>query len=301
MADDGLPGGAKRRWGAEQRLEFVELRAFWDGSLNRGDIREQFGVSAPQASADIATYIDLAPGNLVYDGSLKRYLSAEGFTPRLVKPSAVTYLRHLIEDPVGAGRSGNAWLATTPNFATTPMPGRAVDAQVLRGLLATMRQQASVEILYQSMSPARPAPLWRRVTPHCLATDGLRWHVRAYCHEDDRFKDFVLSRIRDTRSADEAGALGSRDLDWNTTIEVRLVPNPDLSSEQRAAVDWDYQMNGAGVLNLEVRRALLYYLRQRLRLDVPYDRPAERPVVLADAAGFDEEIERAKGAVAALG
>ena len=297
MADDGRQGGGKRRWGAEQRLEFVELRAFWDGSLNRGDIREQFGVSAPQASADIAAYMDLAPGNLVYDGSLKCYVSAGDFTARLVTPSAEAYLRQLIETHVGAGHQGNACLIAAPSFATTPMPGRAVDAQVLRALLAIMRQQASVEIFYQSMSAARPAPQWRRVTPHSLATDGLRWHVRSYCHEDNSFKDFVLSRIRDSRSLAEAGPLGSSDIDWNTSTDVCLVPNPDLSLEQQAAVDWDYQMGRTGVLKLKVRRALLYYLRQRLRLDVPYDRPAERPVVLADSRRFDEEIGRATGAV----
>lgn len=283
----------KRRWGPERRLEFIELRAFWDGSLNRADIREQFGVSAPQASADIADYMALAPGNLVYDGSLKCYLASDDFTPRLLAPSADLYLRGLTEGPIAVGQSGGE----NPEFATTPIPGRSVDAQILRTLLAAMRRQASVEILYQSMSPSRPAAQWRWITPHGLASDGLRWHLRAYCHDARTFKDFVLSRVRGTRSFGEGGPGKSRDVDWNTSTEVRLVPNPDLSAEQQSAVDWDYKMGGTGVLTLEVRRALLYYLRQRLRLDVPYDRAAERPVILADATEFEAEIARAKGSV----
>jgi len=296
MAREALTEDGKRRWGAEQRLEFIELRAFWEGGLNRGDIREQFGVSAPQASNDIATYMELVPGNLVYDNRLKRYLSAEGFKPGLVKSSATAYL-HQLADATAGSQTNTAWQGTGPGVATIPIPGRVVDAEVLRALLVAMRQRSSVEILYQSMSPTRPIPQWREVTPHSLATDGLRWHARAYCHEGASFRDFVLSRIRDTRPISEPGILGAKDADWNTTTEVCLVPNPDLSSDQQSAVDWDYNMGGAKVLKLVVRNALLYYLRQRLRLDVPYDRPSERPVVVADPDGFDAAIKSATGAI----
>src|SRR6185312_15070573 len=81
-----------RRWGPEQRLEFIELRAFWEGGVNRGDLRDEFGVSAPQASADLAAYMVLAPGNLVYDLSAKRYVSSPSFAPAMTRPSAEHYL-----------------------------------------------------------------------------------------------------------------------------------------------------------------------------------------------------------------
>ena len=291
-----VPRGERRRWGAEQRLEFIELRAYWDGSLNRADIREQFGVSAPQASTDIAAYMDVAPRNLVYDGSRKRYLASESFSPRLVTPAAEMYLGWLAG--FGAARgSTSSWVGAVPEFAATPIPGRAVDAEVLRALLAAMREQASIDVVYQSMSPGRPSPQRRRITPHALATDGLRWHVRAFCHEDSSFKDFILSRIRETGLHGDPGPLGERDIDWNTLVEVGLIPNPDLSAEQQRAVDWDYSMNGAARLELSVRRALLYYLRQRLRLDVPHDRPAERPVVLERPDDFGRQIAAATGGV----
>ena len=298
MASEALTAGSRRRWGEGQRLEFIELRAFWEGVLNRGDIREQFGVSAPQASFDIASYLELAPGNLVYDSRRKRYFAADDFRARLVTPSAEAYLRQVVDSPLElSGPSGN-WIGSIPPFAATPIPGRAVDAQVLRSVLRAIRGQESLEIFFQSMSPARPSAQWRRITPHSLATDGLRWHARAYCHEDATFKDFILSRVGETRSPGGPGALGSRDIDWTTHVNVELKPNPDLSPEQQCAIDWDYNMAGCGVLKLEVRRALLYYLRQRLRLDVPHDRPAERPVVLANSKAFDEQISIAKGAVA---
>ena len=55
------------RWGVHRRLEFIDFRLFWDGRLNRSDMAETFGISAQQASADIAQYERIAPQNLVYD------------------------------------------------------------------------------------------------------------------------------------------------------------------------------------------------------------------------------------------
>ena len=61
------------RWGVEQRLEFIEFRLFWEGAINRSDLVDQFGVSVPQASNDLRRYQEIAPCNMVYDKSAKRY------------------------------------------------------------------------------------------------------------------------------------------------------------------------------------------------------------------------------------
>lgn len=283
---------AKRRWSVEQRLEFIEFRAFWRGALNRADISDEFGVSTPQASADIAAYMERAPGNLSYDGRSKRYEATPEFTPRITTPSAAEYL-HELEDPAG-GTSANE-PPSLLSVGISPTPGRSIDPYVLRELVRQIRTPGCVEILYQSMSPRRPTPTWRVITPHSLAFDGLRWHVRAYCHEDNRFKDFLLSRIRSAKKPGAPGALAQQDDDWNTFVPVRLVPNPELSAGQREAVDWDYNMKGAGLLELTVRRALLYYFVRRLRLDVATDRPAERPVVFEDPNAIDRQIASALG------
>jgi hypothetical protein len=48
------------RWGVERRLEFIEFRLYWEGGINRSDIREFFGVSVPQASKDLSLYQEMA-------------------------------------------------------------------------------------------------------------------------------------------------------------------------------------------------------------------------------------------------
>lgn len=80
------------RWGIEQRLEFIEFRLYWEGGINRSEIIDFFGVSVPQASKDLSQYQELAPENIVYDRSQKRYFPASGFKPRFLKPDATRYL-----------------------------------------------------------------------------------------------------------------------------------------------------------------------------------------------------------------
>ena len=52
-----------------------------------------------------------------------------------------------------------------------------------------------------------------------------------------------------------------------------------------------------GRASLSVRRALLYYLEKRLRLDVKDDSPAETPVVVANRGAFEEALASAMGRV----
>jgi hypothetical protein len=68
---------SRRRWSSDQRIEFIEFRLFWEGRVNRSDITEKFGVSIPQASADLAHYREIAPNNMRYDGSAKQYLPSK--------------------------------------------------------------------------------------------------------------------------------------------------------------------------------------------------------------------------------
>ncbi len=69
------------RWGIERRLEFADFRLFWEGRINRGDLTDYFGISTPQASADIARYQELAPDNITYNTRAKCYVAAAEFRP----------------------------------------------------------------------------------------------------------------------------------------------------------------------------------------------------------------------------
>jgi hypothetical protein len=246
---------------------------------------EQFGVSVPQASKDLSLYEEKAPGNLAYDKRQKRYFAAPGFKPAFLKPEADRYLTQLRSVSNGVVSADETWLSEMPETDAMPVPHRRVEVDVLRVLLAAVRKGRAIEILYQSMSPARPAPTWRWITPHAFGNDGLRWHVRAYCHIDRKFKDFLLSRCLKARG--DAAAAAEDDTLWNDIFEVLLSPNPALSEGQRDVVAQDYAMTD-GHVSVPVRKALLYYFQKRLRLDAKgaLDLPQETPVVIANREEF---------------
>jgi WYL domain len=285
---------AKRRWGIGQRLEFIEFRLFWDGVLNRADIIDRFGVSAVQASADLALYKELASENLDYDASQKRFVAGRKFAPRILEPNADRYLTQLkaIEDKVIT--VSDTSIGALPTMDAMPVPHRRVDPSILRRLLIAIRRQRGLAIFYHSMNSKRPAPIWRNFTPHAFAFDGLRWHVRAYCHLEERFKDFVLSRILVLGNEIDPGRLASEDVNWSEFFDAVLIPNPKLAESQRETVARDYEMTD-GCLRVPVRRALLYYFNKRLRLDVAdeADDPKETPVILLNKAEFQRARELA--------
>jgi len=282
------------RWGVEKRLEFIEFRLFWEGRINRADIMDQFGVSVPQASKDLSLYEEKAPGNLAYDKSEKRYRAARKFKPVFLKPEADRYLAQLRSVSDNLVTHDETWLTDYPDHDAMPVPHRRVDAEVLRKLLAAIRQSRALEIYFQSMNVNRPDPVWRWITPHAFAFDGLRWHVRAYCHIDQKFKDFILSRFLDTRADAEPGAKPTDDRLWAEFFDVVLCPNPVLSATQQQVIAQDYDMTD-GCVAVPVRKALLYYFSKRLRLDVSgmLDNPHESPVVLANSDAFKKALAEA--------
>ena len=282
------------RWGVEKRLEFIEFRLFWEGGINRADIIEQFGVSVPQASKDLALYEEKAPGNLDYDKSAKRYRASSTFKPVFFEPDTSTYLAHLRSLMRSNDGPEEGWLDTPPEFDAMPIPHRSIEVAVLREILSAIREGRSLEIRYQSMNPNKHGPEWRRITPHAFGHDGLRWHVRAFCHIDQKFKDFILSRCLKTRHLADAGASPADDLLWNERFSVELAPNPKLSESQQAVIAQDFAMHG-GRVHVPIRKALLYYFQKRLRLDVAdaLNKPQEVPVVIANRAEFDSTLTEA--------
>lgn len=266
------------RWGQERRLEFIDFRLRWDGRLNRADLIAFFGISVPQASKDIASYGELAPGNLQYDASAKVYVAAEKFRPMYSTSSPTRYLSDLLASEIGVLEHEASFVGWRPPVAYVPTPGRALDADALVTLLRAVRERQGVRVLYQSMS--RPRAVRRTLTPHAFAHDGFRWHVRAYCHERQQFRDFVIPRMLELEQALPAGPGPDEDAEWHTLVELVLKPNPKLSSAHQKAVKLDYGMKH-GEVAFTCRQALLFYVLRQLGLETDGPvRPEAQQVVL---------------------
>ena len=278
---------ADLRWGVEQRLEFIEFRLFWEGHVNRGDLMEVFGVSVNQASTDLNRYIGMAPQNMHYDKSARAYVRGAEFAPQFLKPDANRYLAQLRSVADGILDRADAWIGQFPPYDSAPTPVRSVNAKTLRSVVAAIRRSEAIEVKYQSLS--RPKPRWRWIAPHAIGFDGFRWHARAFCLTDQSFKDFLLSRIIETRGTKPSEVCADRDADWNEQVTLEIGPHPELSETQQKVIALDYGMRG-GRAKIPVRKALLYYALKRLGLDTAPTarRPTDQQIILLNREVIDE-------------
>lgn len=269
-------GEGKLKHSIEERFAFVEFRLFWHGRINRADLIQKFGVSPTQASQDFKLYTELMPSNIVYDGVEKAYLCGKKFAPRYADLSAETYLSPLLSISSGLQKPEDTLLRTVPSFHVSPNPTRGVSPMVLRSVVRAVDNAEALEVRYQSMSS--PEPAWRWIEPHAFAHDGFRWHVRAFCLKGGIFKDFLLSRIIETRRGPgsiAATSSGDQDIDWATDVTLVIGPHPDLSPSQQKAIRLDYGMSEEGSAEIKIKRSMLYYALKRLGLDT--DPAARRP------------------------
>lgn len=277
------------RWSQDRRLEFIDFRLRWDGRINRSDLIEHFGISVPQASLDIARYLEIAPGNLEYDRSSRVYLATEQFKPLFLSSAPQRYLNGLLTQTTGGAGFGDNFAGWLPPVATVPVPRRALNGDVLAALLRAIRNAHALTVEYQSMST--PKPTTRTLTPLAIAHDGFRWHVRAYCHVHSDFRDFVIARITKVSGTVPAGAEAKDDVEWHTILQLKLAAHPGLSADARRAIEFDYGMTKGKVV-LECRQALLFYVLRHLRLLPTEDtRPESQQIVLLNADALEPYLK----------
>lgn len=268
------------KWSQERRLQFIDFRLQWGGRINRRDVTEFFKISVPQASADIARYAEQAPGNLEYDTSSRTYVATPSFDPHYESSGARQYLSHLLALERQILTSDQAFLAFRPPLASVPLPNRTVEPNTLALLLQAIAERAKLRIRYQSIT--RDEPQERFISPHAFGYDGVRWHVRAFCHLREGFRDFVLGRILSPGAPVASEVDSLQDLEWHTNVDLILKPDDSLSPTQREGVEIDYGMKH-GRVTVPCRQAMLFYTLRTLNFE-PNGTPrkGEKQIVIAN-------------------
>ena len=248
-------------WGIRRRLEFIELKSYWEGRLNRKDLIDHFSISVPQASSDLRRYQEICPTNLKYDKSGKFYFPSPEFSPILTNPSPEYFLNQLTEMTSGRLEPSAAPIRFITPCYKVPFPTRSIDTDIFKSIINAISEKLSIRILYQSFS--RPEPIWRWISPTTFGNDGFRWHVRAFCHEKNIFKDFVLGRILSLSGEKASRVSIEDDIEWNSEIEFLIVPHPGLNDSKKKMIELDYGMEN-GELRIVVNAAFVFYLKKRL-------------------------------------
>jgi predicted DNA-binding transcriptional regulator YafY len=271
------------RWSTEQRVAFAARRLYWDGTINREDLMRRFGVSANQASADIARLREAYPEGFSYDTVAKRYRAHTAFLP--VEADAALLLRELRLIAERHFDRQDSVLDPVPPLDIAEVSERSVDSAVLRAILLAIRERHAIDAQYVSFQ--RPGKRHRILSPHALIFDGFRWHVRAHDAGDDTFKDFVIARLSRVTGAGPWRRVPAEDASWNRIVRLEIAPHPGLDAHQRRVIARDYGMDARQRLMLSVRQAVLFYVRRRFGLTEGHEeRPAqEQHVVLVRTVG----------------
>jgi predicted DNA-binding transcriptional regulator YafY len=165
-------------------------------------------------------------------------------------------------------------------MASVPLPTRTVEPKTLALLLQAIFERARLRIQYQSI--ARNEPQVRYISPHAFGYDGVRWHVRAYCHLREGFRDFVLGRILSSGTPEASQIDSLHDHEWHSSVDLILKPHESLTPEQREGVEIDYGMKN-GKVTVPCRQAMLFYTLRALNFEANGEpRNGEKQVVIAN-------------------
>ncbi len=242
----------------EHRYRFIELIAWWEGQINTTRLHQQFGLSRQQSSADINAYNEVAPGNLIYDPSVKAWQPTLAFVRHYITDDVLEYLNW-----VQAGYCIPA--SSVLPFASLSLPTRQVQPSVMRGLIAAIRQKQRIEVDYVSLS--NPNREGRVIAPHTFVNTGLRWHLRAWCEKSSEYRDFVLSRFRgEPELLGKSSQTSDQDSHWRAQATLIFEPDPRLPAGKREVLEHDYQMSN-GQLQITTRACLVQYLIQEMQVN----------------------------------
>lgn len=258
----------------QKRFIFVELMMIWEGRINATHISDQFELGKKLAALVIQKYKELYPENIAYEASTESYVPTENMVAQFTSGSLQEYV-----NLIAAGES----------ITQLAMPTRNVNPVVVRPILQAIREQRRLSIAYASVT--HPEFASRVIQPHNIVFDGLRWHVRAFCENNQGYRDFVLSRFDANASSELLDAADHFDLQdelWQTLLEVEIMPDPRLDENRTRIIALDYDMQSVGtpeqpsyVKTMQVRAALLMYLINRLGLNQYHSKPEAQQIILS--------------------
>ena len=258
------------KWATRQRLQYIEVMAYYAGVVTRSEVARAFGISDAAATKDLKYYGDIATDNLNYKHTVFGFVPTDSFTPLFTDLTPASVLPMIANNlTVADGPYGDTPIYEIP-MSELPLPTRLPAKEVVSQITRAIRQHKKLQISYLSLSDKDPQ-LERIIEPHSLVNTGDRWHVRAYNEDSFDFRDFVLTRFEKAELLDEeAESSLAYDDDWSEFVTLKLTAHPKLDADKQTRLLFDYGAS-EGEIAITVRRALIGYLLQRLSVDTTAD------------------------------
>ncbi|WP_286297784.1 WYL domain-containing protein [Polynucleobacter sp. TUM22923] len=142
------------------------------------------------------------------------------------------------------------------------------DLETLAVLTRAIANKRQVKVSYLSVASGAST---KTLSPLALADTGLRWHLRAYDCERERFADFSLTRIVKAKNLNKPIPDAQQieaDAQWARIVRLEMVPHPGL--EHPKAVEADFRME-KGMFSIDMRAPLVGYALRRWSVDCTTD------------------------------
>ncbi|UJF17093.1 WYL domain-containing protein [Vibrio sp. SS-MA-C1-2] len=195
----------------------------------------------------------MAPQNLYYDNSVKCYFASDEFKPLFCHDNQKA-MSELVTQLSG----------TDTIIGQIDLPFEAPSKLIIPDIhhVATVcraiKNDKALTMTYVSLSSGEKE---KKVIPHSIIDNGLRWHMRAYDCEHQAFRDFVLSIIKSVAINDDEVKDNQRKL---ADKQWMLLHPKNVKHLEAIALDYRMENN---VCHLEVRAALAGYLLRRWNVD----------------------------------
>jgi hypothetical protein len=247
-----------------ERLSYIEFRLYFLGNIARADLMKRFGVAPAGATRDLALYKELFSNNIEFDTVSKTYVIKDGFTPAFehVPERILTAISQGFGDGVNPV-AGSLIKCEIPIALNRPK------IHVLAPITRAIHSGKAIRLQYFSHTSGASD---REIVPFAIATDGLRWHARAFDRKSQEFRDFVISRMDKTKVLGkgivEKHEQSDCDIQWNRIVELTLVPHPDRKNPEITKNDFEMKN---GELYLKLRAAMAGYILRQWHVDCSPD------------------------------
>lgn len=247
----------------KERLAFIDFNLQFFGKVSRAELITRFKTGLAASTRDFAAYRQIAEHNLALDHSSKQYWRTAEFEP-LFEFSADSILQS-----VSKGFSDGITAPVQPSqqcFEATQLIHPNI--HIIAALMRAIHNQKTCTVSYVSPSSGQGE---RVLSPHAIINNGHRWHVRAYDHKSQAFRDFVCTRfvaVNVDNQAIDIEHSASADTQFNRMVSLVLIVHPDIKHPR--AIEMDYAMHNKERV-MRVRAALAAYILRHWQVDCSFE------------------------------
>lgn len=246
-----------------RRFAYIETCLYWGEGITASHLARTFEITRQNAQKCLDAYRILHPEQMIYQPSLKRHIATHHFQVNYINNKPEIYLDYLRGNQLAAYYWAEDEWTDLPIYDVDRLFRTYLDSTYIKQVLHAIRKQMTLTIHYQSKSHNYQLT----VSPNRLVYASRRYHIRAYCHDWERYVDVVFSRLLEVSEGFEAWVSDAEDHEWHTPLKLSFIPNPDLPQQLRQTLLADYHL-AEGMHTITTCKALKpYVLREMERID----------------------------------